>query len=79
MGGFSHRLADIDNDGDLDLIISGTDSSFNKFTKAYVNNGTSFIESEQWSTNLAHVEDSSLALADLELLWTNTPEANAKL
>ncbi len=62
----SLAFGDFDDDSDLDLIISGRDSSNNKLTKAYLNNGTSFVESNQWETNLLNVEDSSLALADFD-------------
>jgi len=57
-------FGDMDNDGNLDLILSGQDNSFSKLTKVYINNRTDFVESSQWSQNLASVEDSSLALAD---------------
>ena len=39
----SHALGDIDNDGDLDLVMSGS-SQIGKIAKIYINNGTSFIE-----------------------------------
>ena len=59
-------LGDLDNDGDLDLILSGRDLSSNKKSIAYINNGTSFIESSQWGTNLVNVDDSSVTLSDFD-------------
>ena len=59
-------VGDTDNDGDLDLIISGRDINSNKLTKLYINNGTTLTESSQWQQNLVSVDDSSLALADFD-------------
>ena len=59
-------LGDMDNDGDLDLILSGRDLSSTKRSIAYINNGTAFIESSQWGTNLVNVDDSSVTFADFD-------------
>ncbi len=59
-------LGDIDNDNDLDLIISGEDSGNTKHTEVYLNNGSSFARNTTWDTNLVAVGDSSLALGDFD-------------
>ncbi|NIA04205.1 MAG: hypothetical protein GWP09_02535, partial [Nitrospiraceae bacterium] len=56
---------DIDNDGDIDLIISGMDSSFNNYTKIYRNDGTgSFTEIN--AGQLYPVSNGDLALGDID-------------
>jgi predicted nucleotidyltransferase len=60
----SLALGDIDNDGDLDLALSGGDSSAKK-TTIYLNNGTSLLESLIWGSNLSNVYRSSIALGDI--------------
>jgi hypothetical protein len=60
----SLTFGDIDNDGDLDLALSGKANS--RISKIYINNGTSFVESSQWQSNLTAVYESSLALGDLD-------------
>jgi PGF-pre-PGF domain-containing protein len=62
----SVALGDIDNDGDLDLILSGRDYSYNKITKVYINNGTSLLENSTWEYYLENVIDSSLVLGDYD-------------
>ncbi len=62
---------DIDNDGYNDLIQIGcTDSVATACTeylaKVYVNNGTSFVDDSQWSSNLTAVHYGSIALGDID-------------
>lgn len=63
---------DINNDGRLDLALSGCTSDVplascggNKISKIYLNNGTSFVESQQWEQNLTSVFWGSLAFGDI--------------
>ena len=62
----SVAFGDTDNDGDLDLILSGRDSTYNKQTKIYTNNGTSFVENTTWQNNLIELKDSSVAFGDTD-------------
>ena len=62
----SASLGDIDNDGDLDLIIMGQGVSRTPHTKVYTNNGTSFVENQTWENNLHTVTMTSLSLADYD-------------
>jgi len=59
-------LGDIDNDGDLDLILTGRDSNLNKFSKVYLNNGTSLIENKKWYNSLQVVKEGALVLMDFD-------------
>ena len=67
----SLALGDIDNDGDLDLALSGctndvdTSCSGTKLGKIYINNGTSFVESQQWEQNLTPVYWGSIIFGDI--------------
>ncbi len=67
----SLAFGDIDNDGDLDLALSGcpngTETSCaNIFSKIYINNGTSFTESNQWQNNLTGVYSVGLTFEDID-------------
>lgn len=55
---------DIDNDNDLDIVLTGYNSS--AIAKIYTNNGTSLIENSTWQENLTAVYQSSLALGDID-------------
>lgn len=63
---------DIDNDGKLDLALTGCDSSTNfncngnYFAKIYINNGTSLIENQTWQQNLTRVTEGSIAFGDID-------------
>lgn len=61
----SLAFADIDNDGDLDLALSGS-SSAGYISKIYINNGTSLIESSQWQSDLVAVYESALTFGDID-------------
>jgi PGF-pre-PGF domain-containing protein len=60
----SIALGDIDNDGKLDIALNGQ-SNGGKFSKIYINNGSSFVENSSWSGNLTAVYESSLAFGDV--------------
>jgi hypothetical protein len=64
-GHASLNLGDIDNDGKLDLVISGGASPY---TSIYINNGTSFIEnSNSWAPNISNEAASdSVKLGDID-------------
>ncbi len=61
----SLSFADIDNDGDLDLVLTGEDNSSVKKTKIYINNGTSLVESSQWQSQLLQLSESSSIFGDI--------------
>jgi hypothetical protein len=53
VGWSSIALGDVDNDGRLDLVVSGSDDGDNGFVvKIYINNGTSLMENTTWEENL---------------------------
>ena len=73
IGWGSSSLLDMNNDGNLDLALVGCTSS-NSFggncngillAKIYINNRTSFMESQQWQQNLTPVFDSSMISGDI--------------
>jgi len=59
-------LGDIDNDGDLDLLVTGDEGNSDEITRVYINNGTSLVENTIWEQNLQALEWSSLALGDID-------------
>lgn len=58
-------FGDIDNDNKLDFILTGEDDNYNKNTKVYINNGTSFEENSIWQQNLIAVDKSSVSVGDI--------------
>ena len=58
-------LGDIDNDGLLDLVLTGS-SSGGSISKVYLNNGTSFNENNIWEQNLIALWKSSGQFGDLD-------------
>lgn len=63
--GSSTTLIDIDNDGKLDLLLSGDKGLGDYTTNIYLNNGTSFVENT-WGQNLFGVELASNAWGDFD-------------
>ncbi len=62
----SVALGDIDNDGDLDLALTGDVGVEGKITKIYINDGTTFLESVKWGNDLLGVDRSSVILGDYD-------------
>jgi len=61
----SIALGDIDNDGDLDLVLAGSSSGN---TSIYTNNGTSFVENSTWQQKVVADDtgSGSVALGDID-------------
>jgi len=59
-------FGDVDNDGDLDLALTGDKAVADKITAIYINNGTSLVEDSTWSQNLKAVDRSSLIFGDID-------------
>ena len=60
----SVSLGDVDNDGDLDLAMTGTNDN-GKIAKVYINNGTTFTENQTWQQNLLPSYESANAFGDV--------------
>ena len=58
-------LGDIDNDGDLDLVLTGATAT-SRIAKIYINNGSTLLENSTWQNNLTAVEWGALALGDID-------------
>ena len=58
------KFADTDNDGDLDVIITGFDNSYVFFTKLYINNDG--VLTEQTGVNLPQLNYGRIGLADYD-------------
>ena len=65
LGFGSVSLGDIDNDGDLDLILTGVNSSWGIFSTLYLNDGTGYFEKID-PGSLAGATNSSVALGDID-------------
>ncbi|CAH2572323.1 Dentin sialophosphoprotein [Planktothrix rubescens] len=61
----SVTTADFDNDGDTDILLTGRDSSSNRISKIYSNNGSGGF-SENTNVSLTGVEFSSVTTADFD-------------
>ncbi len=61
----SIAFADIDDDGDQDVLITGRDKNYNRIAKLYKNDGSGHY-SEVTGTTFTGVEDSSIAFADVD-------------
>jgi uncharacterized repeat protein (TIGR01451 family) len=57
---------DYDNDGDLDILLTGTDSSFNPVARVYRNDGGVFVDSGTADDALTGVQRSSVAWGDYD-------------
>ena len=67
---------DIDNDGDLDLVLTGCNNggsttsacgSDGEQSFIYVNNGTSLVENSTWKGDITNIARGSIALGDIDL------------
>jgi PGF-pre-PGF domain-containing protein len=56
---------DVDNDGDLDLLFSGSRTT-NFYRSVYINNGTSLVENSTWQQNLGLWGMPSITLGDFD-------------
>jgi len=63
----STALADIDNDGWLDLIVAGSDINSSASTEVYINNRSGFIQNTTWSQNITPKQSASIAVGDINL------------
>ena len=59
-------LGDIDNDNDLDLILTGDAGTSEETAKVYINNGASLVENTTWQANLLAVDQSAISLGDFD-------------
>lgn len=57
-------FADFDNDGDLDLILSGQDNTYSPFSAVYRNDAGQFVGVE---SGIAPLENCAMAVADFDL------------
>ncbi len=65
VSGSSIAFADIDNDSDEDVLITGQNSSYQPITKLYTNNGSG-IFSEVSGTTFESVKNSAIAFKDID-------------
>ena len=66
LGQPSGALADIDRDGDTDLVAMGRDANKTIYTQVFLNNGTSFAEDRVWGMNAT-----DLYLGNVQLGYIN--------
>ncbi|MCK5016603.1 MAG: PGF-pre-PGF domain-containing protein, partial [Candidatus Peribacteraceae bacterium] len=66
----SITFGDIDNDGDLDLILAGENGTGLEYIKIYTNNGTSFTENTTWqegiTIDVGAFKDGSINIGDID-------------
>jgi predicted nucleotidyltransferase len=63
--GSSAAWGDCDNDGDLDILLTGNISSFNNVSKIYKNNGNNSF-TEQMDISLTNISEGSVAWGDYD-------------
>jgi len=61
----SIAFADVDNDNDLDVLVTGVNGTSNKMSKLYINSGNGTF-SEMTNTPFESVDNSSIAFADVD-------------
>jgi len=66
VSGSSSAFGDIDNDGDLDMFLSGDGIGGVLFAKIYINNGTTLIENQTWQQNLSEMSLGSISWTDID-------------
>jgi PGF-pre-PGF domain-containing protein len=62
----SLSFSDLNNDGKIDIGITGEDENSTSTTKIYTNNGSTFAENNSWGVNLKQVYSSAFIFGDYD-------------